>query len=96
MVRRRLWDLACWVFEEFRISLDETTVSREVRKLGFRRLTARPQFYAQSEPAVETAGLRAGVLIKADLYDPCICRDSHSARKTQSHPICLRIPRIAL
>lgn len=35
VVRWRLRDLAWWVFEEFRISLDETTVSREVRKLGF-------------------------------------------------------------
>ena len=52
VVRWRLRDLAWWVFEEFRISLDETTVSREVRKLGFRKLTARPQHYAQSEPAM--------------------------------------------
>ena len=40
VVRWRLRDLAWWVFEEFRISLDETTVSREVRKLGFRKLPA--------------------------------------------------------
>lgn len=53
VVRWRLRDLARWVFEEFRISLDETTVSREVRKLGFRKLTARPQHYAQSEAAME-------------------------------------------
>ena len=52
VVRWRLRDLAWWVFEEFRISLDETTVGREVRKLGFRKLTARPQHYAQSEPAM--------------------------------------------
>ena len=52
VVRWRLRDLAWWVFEEFRISLDETTVSREVRKLGFRKLSARPQHHAQSEPAM--------------------------------------------
>ncbi len=52
VVRWRLRDLAWWVFDEFRISLDETTVSREVRKLGFRKLTARPQHYAQSERAI--------------------------------------------
>jgi transposase len=52
VVRWRLRDLAWWVFEEFGISLDETTVSREVRKLGFRKLSARPQHYAQSEAAV--------------------------------------------
>ena len=52
VVRWRLKDLAWWVFEEFGLSLDETTVSREVRKLGFRKLLARPQHYAQSEPAM--------------------------------------------
>ena len=52
VVRWRLRDLAWWVFEEFRISLDETTVSREVRKLGFRKLSARPQHHAQSEAAM--------------------------------------------
>ncbi len=34
VVRWRLRDLAWWIFEEFRISLDETTVGRELRRLG--------------------------------------------------------------
>jgi transposase len=53
VVRWRLRDLAGWVYEEFRISLDETTIGRELRKLGFRKLSARPQHYAQSEVAME-------------------------------------------
>jgi len=53
VVRWRLRDLAWWVHEEFRISLDETTVGRELRKLGFRKLSARPQPYAQNEAALE-------------------------------------------
>ena len=53
VVRWRLKDLAWWVHEEFRISLDETTVGRELRKLGFRKLSARPQPYAQNEAALE-------------------------------------------
>ena len=51
VVRWRLMDLAWWVHEEFRISLDETTVGRELRKLGFRKLSARPRHYAQNEAA---------------------------------------------
>ena len=35
VVRWRLRDLAWWVFDEFRISLDETTVGRELRRLGY-------------------------------------------------------------
>jgi transposase len=52
VVRWRLRDLAWWVFEEFQISLDETTVSRELHKLGFRKLSARPQHHAQNEAAM--------------------------------------------
>ena len=53
VVRWRLRDLAWWVFEEFGISLDETTVGRELRTLGYRRLSARPQHHAQNEAALE-------------------------------------------
>ena len=53
VVRWRLKDLAWWIHEEFRISLDETTVGRELRKLGFRKLSARPQHYGQNEAALE-------------------------------------------
>jgi len=53
VVRWRLKDLAWWIYEEFRISLDETTVGRELRKLGFRKLSARPQHHAQNEAALE-------------------------------------------
>ena len=52
VVRWRLRDLAWWAFEEFRISLDETTVSRELKKLGFRKLSARPRHYAQNAAAM--------------------------------------------
>ncbi len=41
------------MFEEFGISLDETTVGRELRNLGYRRLSARPQHHAQNEAALE-------------------------------------------
>lgn len=53
VVRWRLRDLAWWVFEEYRISLDETTVGRELRRLGYRKLSARPQHRAQDEGAVD-------------------------------------------
>jgi transposase len=53
VVRWRRKDLARWLFEEFRIELDETTVGRELRALGFRKLSARPRHYAQNELAME-------------------------------------------
>ena len=53
VVRWRLKDLTRWLWEEFRISLDETTVGRELRKQGFRKLSARPQAYRQNEAVLE-------------------------------------------
>lgn len=53
VVRWRLKDLAQWVFEEFGISMDETTVGRELKAMGFRKLSARPRHYAQNGEAIE-------------------------------------------
>ena len=53
VVRWRLKDLAMWIWEEFRISLSETTLSRELRSLGYRKLSARPRHYAQDPEALE-------------------------------------------
>lgn len=53
LVRWRLKDLALWIFEEFGITLDETTVSRELKALGFVKISARPRHHAQNEYALE-------------------------------------------
>lgn len=53
VVRWRLCDLAQWLFEEFGVCLDETTVGRELKAMGFAKLTARPRHYAQDEAAIE-------------------------------------------
>jgi putative transposase len=53
VVRWRLKDLARWIFQEYRISLDESTVGRELKAMGFAKLSARPRHYAQNELAVE-------------------------------------------
>ncbi len=53
VVRWRLKDLVEWIWEEFRIALDETTVGRELKVLGFAKISARPRHYAQNELAIE-------------------------------------------
>jgi len=53
VVRWRLVDLCQWVFEEFRVSVSVQTLSRELRALGYRRLSARPRHHAQAEGAIE-------------------------------------------
>ncbi len=47
----RLIDLMQGVWEEFGVSLSEATMSREVRALGFAKLSARPRHHAQNEHA---------------------------------------------
>jgi transposase len=60
VVRWRLIDLVQWLHEEFAVSLDETTVGRELKKLGYVKLTARPRHQAQNELALEA--FKKGVL----------------------------------
>jgi transposase len=53
VVRWRIVDLCQWVFEEFRIAIAEQTMSRELRKMGLRKLSARPRHHARAEGAIE-------------------------------------------
>jgi transposase len=53
VVRWRLIDLCRWIFVEFRITLSQQTLSRELRAMGYRRLSARPRHHAQAEDAIE-------------------------------------------
>jgi transposase len=52
VVRWRLVDLIAWVWEEFRITISKQTLSRELRALGYRKLSARPRHHAKSEAEV--------------------------------------------
>ena len=53
VVRWRRKDLAQWLFEEFHISVDETTVGRELKALGFVKISARPRHKGQNEFAID-------------------------------------------
>jgi hypothetical protein len=53
IVRWLLIDLARWLYDEFSVSLDATTVGLELKRLGYVKLTARPCHHAQNELALE-------------------------------------------
>ena len=53
VVRWRLIDLCQWIFEEFRITVAKQTLSRELRAMGYRKLSARPRHHAQAEGAID-------------------------------------------
>ena len=54
VVRWRLIDLAQWIWDEFQVSVSEQTLSRTLRVMGYRKLSARPRHYAQKEGDIET------------------------------------------
>jgi len=45
--------LAQWIWEEFRISSSRETLGREVRTMGYRKLSARPRHHAQDPEAAQ-------------------------------------------
>lgn len=53
VVRWRLIDLVQWLREEFSVSVSRQTLGRELRAMGFRKLSARPRHYAQDTEAIE-------------------------------------------
>src|SRR6516165_1949364 len=53
VVRWRIVDLCQWIWEEFRVVVAKQTLSRELRKMGYRKLSARPRHHAQAEGAIE-------------------------------------------
>jgi transposase len=53
VVRWRIVDLCQWIFEEFRVVVAKQTLSRELRAMGYRKLSARPRHRAQATGAIE-------------------------------------------
>ena len=54
VVRWRLIDLAQWVWDELAIGVSKQTLSRELRAMGYRKLSARPRHHAQDDDAIPT------------------------------------------
>lgn len=53
VVRWRIIDLVQWVWEEFAVSVSKQAMSRELRAMGYRKLSARPRHHAQRPEAAE-------------------------------------------
>ena len=53
VVRWRIVDLCQWIWEEFRIRVSKQTLSRELRAMDYRKLSARPRHYAQAAGAID-------------------------------------------
>src|ERR1700737_1013690 len=53
VVRWRIIDLCQWLWDEFGVSVGKQTLSRELRAMGYRKLSARPRHHAQAPGAIE-------------------------------------------
>ena len=53
VVRWRIIDLCQWILEEFRVVVSKQTLSRELRAMRYRKLSARPRHHAQVAGAIE-------------------------------------------
>ena len=53
VVRWRLVDLCQWLWEEHRVTVSKQTLSRELRAMNYRKLSARPRHHAQADGAIE-------------------------------------------
>lgn len=49
VVRWRLADLAQWLWDEFEVSITRHTLGRELRAMGYRKLSARPRHRGQKD-----------------------------------------------
>ena len=58
VVRWRITDLGQWLWEDFTVSVSPQTLSRVLRGMRLRKLSARPKHYAQAEGAI--AALKKG------------------------------------
>jgi transposase len=74
VVRWRLIDLMQWLWQEYRICLSQQTLSRELRALEYRKLSARPRHHAQT----------AGVMDDFKKASPRVWRRSRPARRAAS------------
>jgi len=53
VVRWRVTDLCTWIFTQFQLAITRQTLSRELRGMGYRKLSARPRHHAQVPGAIE-------------------------------------------
>ena len=53
VVRWRLVDLCQWLWEEHHVRVAKQTLSRELRAMNYRKLSARPRHHAQADDAID-------------------------------------------
>ena len=96
VVRWRIIDLCQWLWEEYEISVSKQTLSRELRAMGYRKLSARPRHHARKRQgaveafkkkcAYDSGDNRAGARPRSQQHRGLVCRRGQSWPKEQDHP----------
>ena len=91
VVRWRLIDLVQWVFDEFHIPISKQTMSRELRALGYRKLSARPRHHAKDEQAARAFKLRPPAgrdcrTVRRQAARGLVCGRGAGRTEEQDHP----------
>ncbi|WP_443208572.1 IS630 family transposase [Sphingomonas sp. PAMC 26621] len=72
VVRWRIIDLAQMLWDDFSVSVSRPTLSRELRALGYRKLSARPKHHAQDPEAI--AAFKKGFAAELDTVKATLAR----------------------
>ena len=54
VVRWRVVDLCQWLWDTFQVAVSQQTLSRELRAMDYRKLSARPRHHAQAAGAIDS------------------------------------------
>ena len=58
----RIIDLCQWIWEEYEISVSKQTLCRELRAMGYRKLSARPRHHTQAVGAANLCPDRSDLI----------------------------------
>ena len=75
VVRWRVVDLCQWLWDTFQVAVSQQTLSRELRAMGYRKLSARPRHHAQAAGAIDAFKRMARPVCKG-----CVRSDVSSLR----------------
>lgn len=93
VVRWRLADLAQWIWDEFELSVTRHTLGRELRAMGYRKLSARPRHRGQKSGDIadfkkfrRPSGAGRAAAPKGNTHRVVVARRGTDRPADQTHP----------
>ena len=83
VVRWRAIDLMQWIYDEFGISISDSTVYRVLDELGFSHVSGRPKAYKQNEEALAAFKKTSATRLRKSAKRSALERPSRSGSRTR-------------